>query len=397
MIKIAASLTIAISLLGVNAWAGSTRPDYELSARLSVDGFGARHDGRSDDSPAINAAIQSIGGHSGTVCLTPGVTYAIAQTVEVGNGGSAAASTLNGVVLATCDSGGGAADNSATLSWTGAAGGTMVRIAGPSQGNGLRSLKLNGGSAAAVAVENDQGSNGAFENLSITLWTGVAILNTTRCPSHTTVGNSWNSWTNIQAIGPAGPSANGMVLDGCPGSGADTTENTFSNMLLGYAGGPGTFGLKVGFADSNIFSNVAMIPAGLVYGKGGSDLVFAQTPTRPNFPYANLFLNFATSPNAISGVSGVGGNYFEAYNTVGGGALPALPHLSGMSVSGALTGTLQFQTSVTVAALPPCTVQLRGTWSQVSDALAPTYRGLARGGGSEVTPVWCNGSVWETH
>ena len=52
---------------------------------------------------------------------------------------------------------------------------------------------------------------------------------------------------------------------------------------------------------------------------------------------------------------------------------------------------------LTVITLPACGASTRYYWAVVTDALTPTYRGAAIGGGSVVVPVFCDGTSWTTH
>ena len=53
--------------------------------------------------------------------------------------------------------------------------------------------------------------------------------------------------------------------------------------------------------------------------------------------------------------------------------------------------------SFTVASLPSCGLARRGQMVLVSDANAPGYDAVVRGGGAVIVPVLCNGAVWVSH
>jgi hypothetical protein len=48
----------------------------------------------------------------------------------------------------------------------------------------------------------------------------------------------------------------------------------------------------------------------------------------------------------------------------------------------------------TVAGLPPASTALKGARAHVTDAAGPTFLGALTGGGSVVSPVFCNGTAW---
>jgi len=303
-----------------------------------ADQTGAHHDGVTDDSGVINTDLASFGTAGGTVCLTPGETYAIASTVVIGNGSTTAVSTINGVHLEGC--GGGAPGdiaqaNAPTLKWTGPAGGAMLAINGPGNGFGIRDVNFNGNGLAANAVYNAGGANSIFSDIYITGWTGVAWTNTVQCPNPAGgLGAGWDTYRGIQAIAPSGTGADGLDLEGCDGSNADATTSTYTNMLWGYSGGTGTFGIRLGFADGNTFTDVGTIPDGGTLGLGGHDIVFVQqaSPLQA-FPYNNVFNQFGFG-NGASGTSGTGGNFFPAYSLAGAPSFPYVANLSGYNLAG---------------------------------------------------------------
>ena len=51
----------------------------------------------------------------------------------------------------------------------------------------------------------------------------------------------------------------------------------------------------------------------------------------------------------------------------------------------------------TVRSLPNCNVSEQDAMTIVTDAIAPSYRGVPRGGGRVRTPVYCDGTSWTTH
>jgi len=298
-----------------------------------VDQLGAAHNGTTDDSTVINDAINSFGAAGGTVCLTPGEIYAIAHGIIIGNGTTTTNSTINGVHLEGCGGGGSGIQNpgetaEAQLKWTGAAGyGPMVYLQGPTSGDGLKNIYLNANGLAATAINNTSGSNSSFENLYIGNWTGIAIENTVQCPT-AGYGAAYNTWRNVEILGASGSNASGLDLEGCPGSNQDSTNSTFINVSMGYSGTTGTYGLKLGFADANVFIASGTIPSAI---SGGAGITFAQVPSPlQQFPYHNIFMGWGFDANGGTGTSGTGGNSFPAYT----GAFPGITYLNGYDTTG---------------------------------------------------------------
>jgi hypothetical protein len=53
--------------------------------------------------------------------------------------------------------------------------------------------------------------------------------------------------------------------------------------------------------------------------------------------------------------------------------------------------------SYVVSTLPTCNGVLANSFAVVSDALSPSYGGSLTGGGSVITPVFCDGGSWTSH
>lgn len=310
--------------------ASAANVSFNTPGYANVDSYGAIGNGSTDDSAAIQAAATALGAAGGTVCLTPGKTYAIGSTLSQGNGTTTTASTINGIVFDACGSGGSQA--SPHLKWIGASNGTMIQNNGLSYGNGIKNLYLDANSLAATAIHQTHNSYGNYENLYITNWTGIVVINDTQCPSTYAngVGNAWNKWDNVLAIGPASTSAKGFDFEGCTTSSNDTTQNIFSRVLVGYGTGSTSYGFKFAFADNNHFYDVGTINS----SNTGDQIVFAQQSGGfTQFPYGNNFYDFGFDPAGVSGTSGTGGNAFLTYNTAAGGSFPSITNITGTPIS----------------------------------------------------------------
>lgn len=91
--------------------------------------------------------------------------------------------------------------------------------------------------------------------------------------------------------------------------------------------------------------------------------------------------------NAGSGTITVGGVWnTKICFTIGGTA--------GCTVQLNSKGDIQASSTYTVSNLPTCNATEKGTRTWVSDGSSPAYLSAVTGGGSTVTPVFCNGTAW---
>lgn len=118
---------------------------------INVKWFGAKGDGSSDDTRAIQAAIDALPAAGGEVIL-PGGKYIITDTLNIGDGDGSRSSTKNGIKLIGM---GGQFGHGVLAETTIQCGGdvdVMISFNGPILDCGLESLKLNANNRADTAV-----------------------------------------------------------------------------------------------------------------------------------------------------------------------------------------------------------------------------------------------------
>ena len=253
-------------LNGNFALVGGTPP--ALTALLArtvthVAAFGAVGDGLTDDTAAIQAAINAAG--HGDVAFGP-LTYKITSSVVIGNGGSTAASTMWGVRLI----GQGAApfpaevftgfpgSGGTKLLWSGAPGGTMIQVAGPLNGWAVQNMYLDGNLAAAIGVNVASASFGGCSHVAITNCTGSAIVETTFASfeGFALANSMHNAYGHLAISVPNVAGATGITLTGQPlavPAAANSCYGQFSNVMIALPAAAAAFGVRLAWCDSVTF------------------------------------------------------------------------------------------------------------------------------------------------
>ncbi|MGU3560234.1 glycosyl hydrolase family 28-related protein [Methylobacterium radiotolerans] len=277
---------------------------------INVLDYGARCDGSMDDAAAINRAIAAAPGKHRTRVYIPG-TCAIGSTINLGNGTTTAISTINGITLE-----GDAPPyirlglpNSlgligSQLKWIGPNGGTMIRLNGPTNGNGLRDVALDANHAAATCLQFVSASRGKFPGVTCSNHILTAVDFTVRAVSQDLInsdvgslGNEGNHFDGLRiATGATGTIA--ISLDGVPSLGLDSTRNTFSDTYLSVPG-VGSKGIRIAFADQNNFNNIVMTGNGTQDGTSCA-IEYVSTPTLGGtFPQNNTVTGYADTGQTL--------------------------------------------------------------------------------------------------
>jgi hypothetical protein len=267
-----------------------------LTAYISVTdpAFGAKCDGTTDDTAAIQAAINSLPNDGGVV-LFPVANCKITSSLTIGNGTSSAFSTKRGVILR------GMANPNAflfttgsiysvpvgpKLTWAGSAN-PMISVNGPLQGWGVQNLYLDCASLASQGIGVASAQNGDSSNLSIANCTSRGIASSSYPAGGYTgsqnVDSLHNNWTNINIAVPGIFGSIGILLTGDSGGTSDTDYNTFTNTFIRFVGGSVSYGLYLAVCDSNAFYNMSI--SGIGASNVGIQLDYSGNAT---FPSANV-------------------------------------------------------------------------------------------------------------
>jgi len=256
-------------------------------------------DGSTSDSAKIQDAVD--------ICALIGVKklrfreyeYALTSTVTVGDGTSTSYSTINGVELVgvgapflrLANTGGPQENNGTRFKWTGASGGTMIKIAGPSQGNGISNIALNCNSLAAKGLEILSGNRGKFLNLTVASPEDNGVAIDIKCVAAESISSGGTQTEAISAEGNyfrntrinlTNTDTTGIRLDGYTGSasnGKDPLRSQFFDTYI-LATLDGSVGIEFGFTDQNNFHGTYMSTFGVSNGNEAS-LKFTLSETVP--------------------------------------------------------------------------------------------------------------------
>lgn len=247
----------------------------------------------------IQAALNSLPATGGTVLLAPG-TYDVSTTLTLGTGGVGVASSRHGVILqgvALPSSQG--ADSPVRLRWTGASGGTLLRVQGPLIGWGVSNLHLDGNGLAAKSLEVVSGEMGACHNLVCTGHT-LAGIYSTAVPVFAPLPNTnsmHNQWTNIRIFhsAPAGANSAGVLLQ-TTGPTSNTCVNTFTGLFVVVQGVPG-YALYLGGTDTNTFYNTHLFTDATALGNIVLD---HSNPGSALWPCGNNFYGLVMSAYGVT-------------------------------------------------------------------------------------------------
>ncbi len=200
---------------------------------------------------------------TGGIIETPCGEVDIAETLVIGTGTPTTKSTIDAISLVGCGAGRGddvAAPpaGATTLKWTGAPGGTVLRVAGPIGNVGIYDLQIDA-DYKAIGLDIAHSYQSHFTRVSI-IHTRVAGLRTQavdyKFPLMAT-GNNNNTFDTVivsaiasgaaAQIGQAAPNAQSIF---------DSASNTFIN--CSFVGGANGSGLELRLADNNSFYQTVM-------------------------------------------------------------------------------------------------------------------------------------------
>lgn len=263
--------TVAYQPAGTGAVA--TTVQAKLRESVSVKDFGAIGDGVTDDTAAIQAAVDYVETLYGGTVSIPSGTYKISSTINMNGGYGVQLIGQGGDGIH--DSGMGA-EASTILRWAGATGGTVIHVASPvgagnsrQYGAAVVDLKIDCQSAAGIGLLVTSIKNGNFSRLFIYSPTIAAVKTTTfgnaLLAESSDVQRCVFDRVSFRCIDTAATrAAHGFWLTShAPASSnSNTSLNVFTQCEGQSWGGSGSgYGLFMEDGDNNYFNNLRIIRA----------------------------------------------------------------------------------------------------------------------------------------
>jgi len=303
-----------------------------------VRDYGAKGDGITDDTVAIQKAIDSLPARGGIVMFPPG-TFKITRGIVIGNGSVLGPSKKNNISLVGAGIGG--TDNESviydaatTIAWYGTDGGTMLTVQGPIGGVRLEGFRLDcrppftAYGTAAIALQVIHAFHSTFTRLQATYYSdiGFAVTAYPYVPG-VALGATDNLWSQIHGVSGAG--STGMQIGAAEGPGNDVNQNTFTDVAL-FATGPNTIGFELRFCDNLSFFHVTATKVAVVVTVPVGD---------PVSPSSIWFYNSPLNGTALRGTwTGKHKIFFWPYPTGDGEPVPTAPIFAGMTTTGVRFG-----------------------------------------------------------
>jgi hypothetical protein len=324
----------------------------------SVKWFGATGDGTTDDSTAIQKAIDLV-----RDIYFPQATYAVGTRLQVGNGTSSSVSTKNGYNLRGSTAGTTSVETGPViqptrLKWIGSTFNSILRIDGPMVGCNIEGILFD--------CNNISGSNGIHtRHMMLSTWQDVVVTNNTGTgiihESYPTFpgsvqGANKNTFTNIRVVG-CGSQGSGIRIGntaGTSGDVLDVAQNVWINCHFERDGTHApAFSVWLGFTDNITFIETVITASGGALGVG----VYVQEPTGGTlntFPDEVLFLNCPILDGFVASGTWTpsGGIVCYPYPTGDGEPIPTSPYIRGATFKNKYFNGLQlYGGSVIVAPL----------------------------------------------
>jgi hypothetical protein len=314
--RITGALPLATAGSGLVLTTGSTTARSlatRFSDEINVKDFGAVGNGTTDDTAAIQAAINYAGTQRGGKVHFPAGIYSITSTIIAGNGGNGSGSSYSCTI-----SGCGAAPITSTISptiirWNGPAdAGPMILFSGVMGGAGLCDIYFDGNQLVRDAVVLRSVYAGLFSNLLIQRFRrrGLSLI------TDTTGTSAWyssrNHFQNVKCFSSycerSAGASHAFYLDGhfnsplVIGVWGNTFANCTGQVFSDDTGLTVPSALYLGYCDSNQFyecdmnrspsaldQNQTVVPGSLPTFQGTGRSVIFDATTRSLFPTNNKF------------------------------------------------------------------------------------------------------------
>ena len=327
-----------------------------ISDYVNVKDYGAKGDGVTDDTLAIQSAINSLPNQGGVI-LFPIGEYIITDTITIGNGTKDSVSTKNCISLIGANNAATnlsvwAGNNGTCIRYKGTAAKPMLRILGPILDPVIENITLWGEDTATHGIYMTCGGQAKINKVTISsvtqiglfieVWEGLTVDGTPN--------NIQCEFTNLfinVAFNPNAVCIKTQAYGNKPN--VDTNMCTFRNMFLLY-NGTGGAALYLGFMDTSLFQSIHCYKNGET--NGSHSIVFDGTELE-GYPHELAFYNISPSTDGYD-VKGTIGNIQFYELMVGDGApVPDYPSISGFTSSRQIFGQYYFSNTILLQNVTP--------------------------------------------
>lgn len=327
-----------------------------ISDYVNVKDYGAKGDGVTDDTLAIQSAINSLPNQGGVI-LFPIGEYIITDTITIGNGTKDSVSTKNCIALIGANNAATnlsvwAGNNGTCIRYKGTAAKPMLRILGPILDPVIENITLWGEDTATHGIYMTCGGQAKINKVTISnvtqiglfidVWNGLTVDGT--------ANNIQCEFTNLfinVAFNPNAVCIKTQAYGNKPN--VDTNMCTFRNMFLLY-NGTGGAALYLGFMDASLFESIHCYKNGDT--NGSHSIVFDGTELE-GYPHELAFYNISPSTDGYD-VKGTIGNIQFYELMVGDDApVPNHPSISGFTSSRQIFGQYYFSNTIMLQDVTP--------------------------------------------
>ena len=291
--------------------------------------FGAKGDGKTDDSDAIQAAVDSLPARGGTVRI-PGGTYVVSKTINIGNGNAENNwSTKHGVALVGNGSGQGV--HSAAVPTTIIASSGMdnvISVNGLISDVVIKGLYVSGNLKAKNGVFLHAFCGLRMSDVRITQFTekGLYIL-AGKAPTGNY--NIYNRFENVN-VTTGHDGAECLYMDGTYDASNDTWLSTFTQCVFDTLNGNGSNAAHFKFVDS-----ISFYSCRFTAGEQSTGILFDALDNN-DFPSGIGFYSCSVSSTEVLEDNDhlIRKEYFYGFSTVNGEIIPTHNKLIGITDTG---------------------------------------------------------------
>jgi hypothetical protein len=222
-----------------------------------------------NDHTAIQTALDALPA-SGKIVKLIGPVAGIGAMLTMGNGNGTGPSTRNGIILQGVGIGAtnyfmGSYGGATVLKWTGASGGTLLKVNGAVDGCGIKDLVLDGNNLASILIDDNYGFHLKVDNVIGYRWQGDYAVKIHHTGSWG-AGEDGGIWTHVKMLDPYGSSANGIDI---ASDGGSVWGLTFIGCQFRRSSNDTSIGLRLGNTGGNTFITLVLDRAdGAWTGKG---------------------------------------------------------------------------------------------------------------------------------